>query len=202
MEDEGPRCHVCQRAEEPNERHGLCASCHKVFCTQHQSDFDRTLCSVCVSISNTILTVKPLIDEDGVAHKGRHMILTGEAWMRSRDVICNMTDNELEGKLLALKESVHEAEMVLDYRRIIYSQVENEKSARLSRKLSRLRLIAGVGAAHKVARATNGAGGGGTQTKGEAFETTKQALGALKGMGLSKDQIANLLMKLAQGVKK
>lgn len=196
MENEGPRCHICQRPENPDERHGLCSSCHMYFCTQHQSEFDRSLCSVCVSIANTIIQSKPLVDEDGIAHKGRHLILSGEAWMRSRDVISSMTEPELEAKLLSLKEAVHEAEMVLDYRRIIYSQVENEKSARLSRKLSRLRLITGVGAAHKIA--ASNANGGTVKTKAEAADLTKAALSGLKGMGLSKDQIANVLMKLAQ----
>jgi hypothetical protein len=195
VNDDQPRCHICNRLEEFGELHGSCASCHKAFCTEHQSDFDRSICKECISIANTIITAKPLIDDEGVSHKGRHLILSGEAWMRSRDVIANMTDHELEAKLQSLKEAVHEAEMVLDYRRIIYSQTENEKSSRLSRKLSRLRLISGVGAAHKIANAVNGSKP--ILTKGEAHDTTRQVLSSLKGMGLNKDQIANLLMKLA-----
>lgn len=184
-------CHInCGK-----ETNKLCVSCQLPFCEAHESEFDRSYCSDCVSISNTIVTSKPLVDDEEVTHKGRQLVLTGEAWMRSRDVIAKMTDQELAAKLEALKEAVHEAEMVLDFRRIVYSQVENEQSSRLSRKLSRLRLISAVGEAHKIEVSTN---------KGvaqDAKSNLSDALKALKQMGLNKDAIANVLLKLNQQQK-
>ena len=62
-----------------------------------------------------------------------------------------MTDLELEAKLTALKQaSTRSPEQVLDYRRIIYAQAFNEKDTRLSKKLMRRSLIAGVSSVHKT----------------------------------------------------
>lgn len=202
---EKPRCHVCNKTDTETSSEGTlkvdiigsCVSCHKYFCTEHMSEFDRTLCSSCVSYANTMIEKKPIIDEDGVKHKGYQLILTGEAWMRSRDVISKMTDGELDVKLEVLKRAVHEAEMVLDYRRIIHNQVENEKSGRLSRKLGRLRLISAVDQAHKsVPHIIDG-----SKPK-VSVNNVKDALGALGKLGLNKDAIANLLLKLAQSKTK
>lgn len=204
MEDT-PRCHVCDLPERVVDELGkvtytvlgVCASCHKYYCPAHESEFDKSLCSVCVSISNTIINSKPLVDEDGVSHKGRQLILTGESWMRSRDVISMMTDQELEAKLSTMKQAVHEAEMVLDYRRIIHNQLENEKSGRLSKKLSRLRLISSVDHLHKNSL---------QQTPSQANQAKKNdnlkdALDALSKMGLNKEAVTNLLIRLAQQKK-
>ena|SRR5882672_10156383 len=196
MTDELFNCHVCQEPLDPARR---CRSCEKYYCAKHTSEFDIQFCSVCVNYSNTILAAKPLVDPEGVSHKGRHLTLTGESWMRSRDLISKMTDTELEGKLVALKEAVHEAEMVLDYRRIIHGQVENEKSGRFSKKLQRLRLISAVDGVHKAASGEKKVNG--TKQPSEAVKNATDALSALKKMGLNKDAIANVLLKLAQTKK-
>jgi len=105
-----------------------------------------------------------------------------------------MTDIELAAKLISLKKAVHEAEMILDYRRIIYNQVENEKGARLSKKLGRLRLISAVDAAHKATV---------PQPAARQQAPVRDALKALGGLTLdgktlTKDQIANVLIQLAK----
>jgi hypothetical protein len=197
MTDELFNCHVCQEPLDPAKK---CRSCTKYFCSKHASDFDIQFCSVCVNFSNTILAAKPLVDPDGVTHKGRQFTLTGESWMRSRDLISKMTDVELESKLVALKEAVHEAELVLDYRRIIHGQAENEKSTRFSKKLQRLRLISAVDGVHKAA-VGEGKKVNGTKQPSEAVVNATDALKALKKMGLNKDAIANVLLKLAQTKK-
>lgn len=186
-------CHVnCGNITEK-----LCVSCHLPFCSVHKSEFDPTYCSDCVSISNTVIVSKPLTDDEGVTHQGRQLILTGEAWMRSKDVISKMTDVELKGKLEALCQAVHEAEMVLDYRKIQRNQVENELDARLSKRHTRIRLISALDGVHKI---SNGV----TKAQGKpsgAVDNVKDALGALKKLGLNKDAIANVLLKLAQSQK-
>ena len=187
-------CHICHS----NDFNILCPckGCSKFYCPQHASEIEPTLCSVCVSFSNTNITEKPLVDSDGVTHKGRQLILSGEAWMRSRDLISKMTEVELEAKLLALKEAVHEAEMVLDYRRIMKEQVENELASRFSKKLARLRIIKGVDELHKSA---NGSKKVEAKSDKDSIGTkTADALKALKGLGFDKNQMANFLLKLAQ----
>src|SRR5258707_7558837 len=131
-------CHVCGTPAVGE----LCKSCHSPFCKDHVSEFDYELCTVCVSKENTKIERLPLKSEStGVVHHGVKIVLTGEAWMRSRDVIAGMTDVELELKLNSLKIAVHEAELLLDYRRIMMHQAQNEKDTRSSRKSARLRLI-------------------------------------------------------------
>lgn len=202
VEEIKPRCHVCGRTEKECSAEGIiskvilgmCVSCHKHYCPGHTSEFDSTLCSECVSFSNIGIQKKALVDDEGITHKGAQLILTGEAWMRSRDVIAKMTDPELDAKLATLTRAVHEAEMILDYRRIMRSQVESEKSTRLSGKLARLRLISGLDQVHKSTPKpqpkVNGA------AKGN--EIAADALKALKNLGLNRDAVANVLLKLAQ----
>jgi hypothetical protein len=179
-------CHLCQV-----ECLSLCQACHKPFCDKHVSSLDNSFCIACVDFQNTRIESKPLVDDEGVTHKGRHLILTGETWMRNRDVIAKMTDVELEAKLTSLKTAVHEAEMILDFRRIALSQVESEKGDRYSRKLSRRRLIGAMDSVHKSATKVAG-------TPSEKVEVAKDALKALKNLGLNKDAVANILLKLAQ----
>jgi hypothetical protein len=174
--------------------HATCKVCGNLFCLSHASQLDETFCSSCIDFSNTRIESKPLIDTEGVQHKGRHLILTGETWMRNRDIISKMTDIELEAKLIALKQAVHEAEMVLDFRRIAMSQIESEKGDRYSRKLGRRRLIGAMDSVHKNSTKLPG-------TKNEKVEIAKDALKTLKNLGLGKDAVANILLRLAQEKK-
>jgi len=114
--------------------------------------------------------------------------------MRNRDIIAKMTDVELEAKLTALKQAVHEAEMILDFRKIAKTQVESEIGDRYSRKLGRRRLIGAMDSVHKSNTKIPG-------TPNEKVEVAKDALKALKNLGLNKDAIANLLIKMTQKAK-
>lgn len=183
-------CHVCGSENV----HNSCKACTKEFCADHASQFDPALCAVCVSFENTKIEVSPLKTEDGVTHQGRKLVLTGEAWMRSRDVISKMTDIELQSKLAALKIAVHEAEMLLDFRKIALNQVENESEGRTLRSRKRRLLIEGVDAAHKAQKVSSG-----QETK---VDVAKDALKSLKGLGLNQTAIANVLLLLAKGKKK
>jgi hypothetical protein len=183
-------CHICG-LEHP---HGVCSACKKAFCYSHRSSLDDAFCAQCVDFVNTRIETKPLIDDEGVQHKGRQLILTGETWMRNRDIIAKMTDVELEAKLTALKEAVHEAEMILDFRKIARTQVESEIGDRYSRKLGRRRLISAMDSVHKSNTKIPG-------SPNEKVEIAKDALKALKNMGLNKDAIANILIKMTQKAK-
>jgi len=185
-------CHVCG-IDEGN--FSTCLNCRKLFCTAHVSQLDASVCCVCVSFSNTKIETSPLKTEDGVTHHGKKMVLTGESWMRSRDVIANMTEVELELKLTSLKTLVHEAELLLDFRRIQLNQAENEKEGRQLKHRKRRMLIEGVDAARKVGNRVSGDNSG-------KVDVAKDALKALKGLGLDQAAIANVLMQLAKGKKK
>lgn len=182
-------CHVCQA-----ETHSVCKACTRAFCDIHTSQLDKTFCAACVDFSNTRIEVKPLVDEDGVTHKGRKLLLTGETWMRNRDVISKMTDIELEAKLTALTQAVREAEMILDFRRISRQQVENEKGDRYSKKVGRRRLIGAMDNVHKSATKI-------PESAEAKVEVAKNAIKGLKSLGLNQTAIANILLKLSQGKK-
>ena len=182
-------CSVCS-----SECKTICRSCNKPFCEIHVSTLDSTYCTTCVDFSNTRIENKPLVDDEGVTHKGRQLILTGETWMRNRDIISKMTDVELEAKLTALKTAVHEAEMILDFRRIAMTQVESEKGDRYSKKLGRRRLIGAMDSVHKSATKVAG-------TSSEKVDIAKDVIKSLKGLGLNQTAVANLLLKLSQGKK-
>lgn len=135
---ESKQCFLCD-----SEAKDRCNFCMRPFCVHHQSAFDMTLCTDCVGFENTHVTGTHIIeDEDGnkIKSKAKKIVLTGEAWVRNRELISRMSDMCLEAKLIALKEAVREAELVLDFRRITLSQVENEKTTRYSKRLGRLRL--------------------------------------------------------------
>jgi hypothetical protein len=183
-------CHVCG-LEHP---HGICTACKRPFCYSHKSSLDDAFCAQCVDFSNTRIENKPLVDDEGVTHKGRQLILTGETWMRNRDIIAKMTDVELEAKLIAITQAVREAEMILDFRRIAKTQLESEKGDRYSKKLGRRRLIGAMDSVHKSSTKIAG-------TPNEKVEIAKDALKALKAMGLNKDAIANILIKMTQKAK-
>jgi hypothetical protein len=184
-------CHICGKEDTTDV--GVCKSCSKPFCSDCVSKIDDSVCTVCVSFTNTKIETTPLVGEDGVTHQGRKLVLTGEAWMRSRDVIAHMTDIELELKITALKVAVHEAELLLDYRRIHLNQAENEKEGRSLKHHRRRMLIEGVDAAHKANK---------VQGSNEKVDTAKDALKSLKNLGLNQTAIANVLLLLAKGKKK
>jgi hypothetical protein len=186
----GSHCYACE--EQINI--SVCKACTNLFCSLHSSQLDHAFCTACIDFSNTRIESKPVVDKEGVSHKVRQLILTGETWMRNRDIIAKMTDVELEAKLTAITQAVREAEMILDFRRIAKTQLESEKGDRYSRKLGRRRLIGAMDSVHKSATKIPG-------TPNEKVEVAKDALKMLKNLGLNKDAIANVLLKLAQSKK-
>ena len=183
-------CHICG-GEPP---FSTCRSCHKPFCHDHASSLDAEFCVRCIDFQNTRIESKPLVDDEGVTHKGRQLVLTGETWMRNRDIISQMTDVELRAKVTALKQAVKEAEMILDFRRIHVCQAENEEGDRYSKKLGRRRLIGAMDSVHKNATKVSG-------SSNEKVEVARDVIKSLKGLGLNQTAIANLLLKFSQGKK-
>ena len=175
----------------------LCRMCQRPYCATHTSPMDKTLCVECVNHSNTSVTSGPLITEDGVTKQNaRKITLSGEAWMRSRKLIANMTDIELESYISAHQEAVHEAELVLDYRRIMLGHAKHESAERYNKKLrtrsERVKLIGAVAKVHNIA---------GSTIKDKS-ENINKALGALGKLGLTKEQIAALLLNLTKNKPK
>lgn len=176
---------------------GMCRTCSRYYCESHTSPMDVSLCMECVNFVNTSTTSVPLVDEDGVTKQNaRKILLTGESWMRSRELISNMTDIELEAKIRSYQDAVHEAELVLDYRRIMLGQAQHEGAERYNKKIrarsERVKLLGAVDKVHKVAGST-------IKEKGENIS---KALGALGKLGLTKEQIASILLNVSKNKPK
>lgn len=176
---------------------GLCRNCQRPYCPEHTSPMDSSLCVECVNFANTSVSSEPLISEDGVVKQNaRKIVLSGESWIRQRKLIANMTDIELESYISAHQEAVHEAEVILDYRRIGLSQGQHEKAERYNKEIrkrsDRRKLLGAVDTAHKIS---------GASLKDKMVDMTK-ALGALSKLGLGKAQIAAILENLSKAKPK
>lgn len=173
---------------------GLCRMCQRPYCLEHTSPIDRSLCIECVNSANTSVKSEPLITDDGVEKRNaRKIILSGEAWMRQKKLICNMTDIELDSYISAHQEAVHEMEVRTDYFRIGLTEATHEKAERYNKKTrarsERVKLIGAVAKVHNYS----------IKDKGEDIG---KALGALGKLGLSKEQIAAILLNVSKNKPK
>jgi hypothetical protein len=177
-------CYICKEELVTNS----CAVCKREICKQHESPLDKTFCTECVGVPSDAIRHEPLIDEDGVQKTGRHIILSGEFWVRSNKIIDSMTEAELHDWLTELKDSVRETELALDFKRIHVAKVENELSLRLGRRSQRARLIKHTVEKHKQLNPK--------LTPKQAETGTADVLRSLKGLGLSREKMIALLAKL------
>lgn len=167
----------------------LCRMCQRPYCATHTSPMDKTLCVECVNHSNTSVTSGPLITEDGVTKQNaRKITLSGEAWMRQKKLICNMTDIELESYISAHQEAVHEMEIRTDYFRIGLTEATHEKAERHNKRLrARSERVKIIGAVSKIhASVAN-------PVIKDKSEDISKALKALSKLGLTKEKIAAIL---------
>ena len=189
-------CFFCTRDEGDNRQ---CLHCQRYYCFEHASPIDgATLCTECVSFANTSVKSEPLIDSEGVVKQNaRKLILSGEAWMRQKKLICNMTDIELDSFISAHQEAVHEMEIRTDYFRIGLTEATHEKAERYNKKVrarsERGKLLGAVDQIHKVSKST---------TLKEKGEDISKALGALGKLGLTKEQITAILLNVAKNKPK
>jgi len=194
-------CFICiasGRSEDiDNGQEKLCLLCKRPYCPSHVSTLNNDLCTECVNSSNTSVKSEPLIDENGVTKQNaRRIILSGEAWMRQKKLICNMTDIELESFISAHQEAVHEMEIRTDYFRIGLTEATHERAERYNRKIrarsKRAKLLGAVDEVHKAS---------GPSIKNKTEDISK-ALGALSKLGLSKEQIAAILLNISKNKPK
>lgn len=175
----------------------LCRICQRPYCQEHTSPMDASLCIECVNLTNSSIKSEPLIDSEGVTKQNaRRIILSGEGWLRERKLIANMTDIELDSYISAHQEAVHEAEMILDHRRIMLGHAKHQQAENYNKKVrarsERVKLIGAVAKVHNIAG----------DTIKDKSENISKALGALGKLGLTKDQIAAVLLNLTKNKPK
>src|SRR5262249_16391487 len=120
-------------------------------------------------------------------------VLTGEAWVRNRELISRLADMELNAKIIALREAVHEAEMILDFRRITLSQAENEKLTRHTRSLRRIQLEDAI-----YRREHPDAPRPEPRTKKEQASVADATIKVLMKLGMTKEVAMGVILKMSQ----
>lgn len=121
-----------------------CPICLWPFCEMCASQLDPKYCHNCLPADKPLFDEKPLVDEDGVQHEGRVITPSPELKLRlttTSKAIAEMSGPELENFVKHYKELVHQAEVALDYRRVVLGSAELEVSQRAAAEKRRLRAI-------------------------------------------------------------
>jgi hypothetical protein len=142
------------------ERYGqeVCIQCREPFCPDHASEIDPNFCKSCLHPQSPEIeiTKEPLIDVDGVQHRGTHLTPSGSGFKSLAARISQMTDPALGQHIQFIRQQVKEAEKVLDYRRIdlSVSQLElDHRDEEVRKKLRGTKITAG-----KISVVASGAG--------------------------------------------
>ena len=128
-----------------------CPTCLWSFCVLCASSLDPQYCHLCCSDVNTELIEEPLVDTEGVQHAGRALHPTpvaGATYYSPRldidgvtlcKTISQMDMSELEAYIVQYKHLVHQAETILDRRRVVLGTSQLELSERKQSEQRRLR---------------------------------------------------------------
>lgn len=121
-----------------NEAIAFCRKCTEPMCNIHRSSVDDDLCANCTN-GDVGFRQEPLLDDEGVEHKGKHIVITGPIWQTNAAIIAGLSDTELENHIESFRKLVNEAEKSTEYRRIKLAMLEFEKG---DRKRARRRALA------------------------------------------------------------
>lgn len=167
-----------------------CSKCGFNFCSEHLSILDNEFCKSCLTVESAETRDEPLVDEEGITHKGRHIIVTGEIYQTQARAISDRTDEELEIWISHYQELVRDAEKTLEYRRIMKGILLIEQADRqgtASKIPARIRIPA---AAKKH---------GGVTLR--STTAPQKLAAALKAAGVTKEMLEGMIA-VKMGVKK
>jgi len=104
----------CATCAEPASR--ICTHCGQYFCTKHYC------------VSHEVSTASdPLIDDEGVEHKGRRIRLIGEGWPNALLLIKDLSDAELDIRIKQLQDLLQQAVRTADYAQICIAHLEFQR---------------------------------------------------------------------------
>jgi len=121
---------------------GICKTCKLPFCENHKSEIDPHYCSMCVNDVTTEVAVEPIVDEEGVTHRGQHILLKGDAFRSTAKDIVEMTDEELDSWIVEYQHLVKQTESRLTHQRICLTTAQFEREERRTSAVRRLKLTA------------------------------------------------------------
>ena len=122
QEPEEPNCSF---EDCPNQSLSQCKRCKLLYCLDHASEIDPMMfCVNCATPQDITIEQKPLIDKEGVTHQGRSLTPTGPLYVITSKLINEMSDEELKNFIIYNQQAIHEAENLVDYRKIRQGQAE------------------------------------------------------------------------------
>jgi hypothetical protein len=103
-----------------------CHKCGFFFCLDHASEIDpQRFCIECLTVDDCKVEETPLIDSEGLRHKGRVLHPVGNAFTEENRLISEMTEDELKIYVTQYKALVRDAEQITTFRRINLAQAEH-----------------------------------------------------------------------------
>lgn len=160
----------------------ICEDCQGYFCDDHGSVVEPNFCQMCLGLESVDYTSAPLLDEEGVpVPTGRRITLYGTRYKTLAQKLADMNEQQLAVHIDYHKTLVHEAEKVLEYRRIALSSAElelEERKAQNKRKRRALERVFNIGTANRS-----------NVEKTQADAIFK----ALKNMGVTKEKFEAIL---------
>lgn len=122
-----------------------CKTCGALICPLCWSILDPNFCRACLNESDAELKSQPLTDTEGVTHEGRviqpapNSKFFAPRFGTLAKSISEMSDLDLEAYIRSYKELVRQAEVALDFRRVVLGSSQLEQAQRSDKQRRLLR---------------------------------------------------------------
>lgn len=184
-------CHICGSWTQ-----GWCDRCKRPFCLKHKIPDNYLVCIACMTEEEAGIHLEPEIkDANGVSHKGKHVSISGEYWIRNNRPVAEMTDEELKLDIIGLKDAVRGIEIAREHLKIRLNHRENELEARTQRhRRATLTEASEALRRDQIARGAEAKQTGGAKVDQGLINLFK----LLKARGLDKEGIAKFLQQMGK----
>jgi len=192
-EQEPPKlCSICKTEASID----FCRHCGQEFCASHRSRYNSKLCTNCITDSNTSIEVGPYIDDEGKERRVRQFKLIGEGWPHSVQLLSSLTDIELEDHISEMARRLKQAQLDLDYTKILHSAASFEQEHRgWSRAHAARKRRENIEASHKAQ--------GSVKLNAKAYRVRQPvdpAIALAKTLGVTVEKARELMKVLGKGV--
>jgi len=100
-----------------------CHKCARLYCIEHSSEIDPVhFCTECLDVVACEVIEMPLVDVDGVRHRGRVIRPVGRAFIENNKLISDLNDEELKEFITQYQRLLRDAESITNLYRISLTQ--------------------------------------------------------------------------------
>lgn len=100
-----------------------CHKCARLYCIEHSSEIDPIRwCAECMDVTSCDVIEMPLVDAEGVRHKGRVIRPVGRAFIEQNKLISELTDEELKQFIVEYQRLLQDAEKITNLYKISLTQ--------------------------------------------------------------------------------